>query len=149
MTTALPTHTVSAAFRTGGGTHGKGLPHSDSTPIRTLRVVGATQAAMGLVLAVSAVAGASVGAAAAGTAVLGLAFLLLGGATAAKPHTILDRTSLGTSTVLADAVLTVAGLGLMMLGWAALSTGGAVAILVAITTAVATAIATAFAGVRD
>ncbi|MEU3010413.1 hypothetical protein [Nocardia asteroides] len=149
MTTALPTHTVSTTFRAGGGTRGGGFLRGDSAPIRTLRVIGATQAAVGVALAVSAVAGASVGSAAAAMAVLGLAFLLLGAATAVRPRAIMDRVSLGTSAVLADAVLTVAALGLMMVGWADLSTGGAVTILAAIIAAVVTAIATAFAGVRD
>ncbi|MFC9473045.1 hypothetical protein ACFTS5_12740 [Nocardia sp. NPDC056952] len=140
-----------AATNTSTGTSPDLVGESSSSSVRewTLRGVGAIQAALGAALAISAIAGSSVGPARVAMAILGLAFLVLGAATAARPRMIIDRASITTVAVLFDAALTVAGMSVMLVGWADLTISGASAILLAIVAAAVTAIATAFVGARD
>ncbi|UGT55315.1 hypothetical protein [Nocardia asteroides] len=147
------TTTLSAtASRTSATTGAAGFPDSsrrDGVALWSLRAVGAGQGALGVALLIAGIAGSSTGAAPVALAVLGAAFLLLGVATATRPRPVVDHASIGTLAVLADSALTVAGVGMLLLTWAELSTGGAGTLLVGIVVAVAAAIATAFAGTDD
>ncbi|WP_167456295.1 hypothetical protein [Nocardia neocaledoniensis] len=148
MTTTLSATTS----RISGTTGATGVPnssHRDGVALWSLRAVGAGQGALGIALLIAGIAGSSTGAAPAALAVFGAAFLLLGAATASRPRPIIDRAPIGTLAVLADSALTVAGVGMLLLAWAELSTAGAAALLVGIVVAVVAAIATAFAGIDD
>lgn len=142
-TLSATTPPVSAPAATGD------FPTRDAAALWTLRAVGAGQSAVGAALLFAGIAGSSTGSARVAVATLGVAFLLLGVATTSKPRPIIGRASIGTLAVLADSALTVAGVGMLLLAWAELSTAGAATVLVGVVVAVAAAIATAFAGTGD
>ncbi|MEV0335696.1 hypothetical protein [Nocardia sp. NPDC050717] len=149
MTTTLSATTPRVPASTTTTAAFPGSSRRDVAAVRSLQAVGAGQSALGVALLFAGIAGSSTGPAPVAIAVLGAAFLLLGVATASRPRPIVTRASIGTLAVLADSALTVAGVSLLLLAWAELSTAGAATILVGVVIAVVAAIATAFVGTDD